>query len=472
MTCGPMFHGGDMATTGAQILGGRYVLGPALGSGGMATVFRARDEVLGRDVAVKILGQPFANDAAFLARFEREARHVAALSDPHIVTVFDSGVDGTSPFIVMELVPGRSLRQVLDETGALPVTEAVAIAADICQGLEAVHAAGLIHRDITPANILLSGGSAKVLDFGIARAEGSAAGTRTEGVLGTAAYLSPEQASGRPVGPRSDLYSLGCVFFEMLTGEPPFTADSAVAIAYRQVHDHPGLPSARKPGLPPRLDWITAQLLMKDPGARPASAAAVRAALLAVATRDQTAVLVPVPDDATADRPAKPHGRWRPRRSEIALAAALAATATALAIVLLVRPGPAAAGSAPGRVASTSSHQAHRASPGHSGASAPASPDRRGPLSPAAVATASFAGDLKAGVSDGDVSQQAGQNLFSQLEQLLFYPPAGNAQQVDQQYSQLVQVYDQYLGQGQIKGWAVAALRHDLTELGSALGVP
>jgi eukaryotic-like serine/threonine-protein kinase len=466
-----MFHGGDMAMTGAQVLGGRYVLGPALGSGGMATVFRARDEVLGRDVAVKILGQPFANDAAFLARFEREARHVAALSDPHIVTVFDSGVDGTSPFIVMELVPGRSLRQVLDETGALPVTEAVAIASDICQGLEAVHAAGLIHRDITPANILLSGGSAKVLDFGIARADGSAAGTRTEGVLGTAAYLSPEQASGRPVGPRSDLYSLGCVFFEMLTGEPPFTADSAVAVAYRQVHDHPGRPSARKPGLPPRLDWITAQLLMKAPDARPASAAAVRAALLAVEHRDQTAVLLPVPDDADADRPAKP-GRWRPRRSEIALTAALAATATALAIVLLVRPGAAAAGSPPGRPASSSSHQAHRASPGHPGTSAPASQDRRGPLSPTAAATAAFVGNLKEGVSDSDVSQQAGQNLFSQLEQLLFYPPAGNAQQVDQQYSQLVQVYDQYLGQGQITGWAAAALRHDLTELGSALGVP
>jgi serine/threonine-protein kinase len=233
---------------GTRVLGRRYVLGEILGTGGMATVWRARDEVLGRDVAVKVLSPQYAADPGFLARFDREARHAARLSHPRLVTVFDCGVDGTTPFIVMELVTGRTLRQVLDEAGTLAAGEAVRIAAEICEALEVAHAAGLVHRDIKPANIVLAGGEVKVLDFGIARAEGATRVTGTVGVLGTAAYLSPEQASGRPAGPQADLYSLGCVLFEMLTGAPPFSADSAVGLAYRQVHDDPGPPSARRPG--------------------------------------------------------------------------------------------------------------------------------------------------------------------------------------------------------------------------------
>ena len=259
-----------MAVTGAGVLGGRYVLREVLGTGGMATVWRARDEVLGRDVAVKVLSAQYAADPGFLARFGREARHAARLNHPRLVTVFDSGVDGQMPFIVMELVAGRTLRQVLDQAGMLAAGEAVRIAAAVCEALEVAHAAGLVHRDITPANIVLADAEVKVLDFGIARADGGTGVTGTAVVLGTAAYLSPEQASGRPAGPRADLYSLGCVLFEMLTGAPPFSADSAVGLAYRHVHDDPGPPSARRPGLPTRLDQITARLLAKDPAARPA----------------------------------------------------------------------------------------------------------------------------------------------------------------------------------------------------------
>src|SRR5579859_231237 len=229
-----------MAVTGARVLGGRYALAGVLGVGGMSTVWRARDQVLGREVAVKVLSPQFAADPGFLARFEREARHAAGLSHPHLVTVFDSGVDEAGPFIVMELVTGRTLRQVLDEAGVLPPGEAVGIAAAVCEALAVAHGAGLVHRDIKPANMVLApGGGLKVLDFGIARAEGTTAGTRTLGVLGTAAYLSPEQASGRPAGPQADLYALGCVLFEMLTGAPPSTADTPVGLAYRQVHDDP-----------------------------------------------------------------------------------------------------------------------------------------------------------------------------------------------------------------------------------------
>src|ERR1700757_3964750 len=212
-----------MALTDADVLGGRYTLIAVLGTGGRATVWRARDEVLGREVAVKVLSPQYAADPGFLARFEREARHAAAVSHPRLVTVFDCGVERGTPFIVMELVAGRTLRQVMDETGALPPGQAVTVAAAVCEGLEAAHAAGLVHRDITPANIVLHGG-------------------------------------------------------------PPFPADSAVGLAYRQVHDDPGPPSAWRPGLPPRLDHITALLLAKDPAASPPSAAAARADLLAALT--------------------------------------------------------------------------------------------------------------------------------------------------------------------------------------------
>jgi serine/threonine protein kinase len=207
-----------MAVMRTRVLAGRYALGEVMGVGGMATVWRATDQVLGREVAVKVLSPQYAADTGFLAQFEREARHAARLTHPSLVTVFDCGVDDGAAFIVMELVAGRTLRQVLDDQGMLPLGEAVGVAAAVCEALEVAHAAGLVHRDIKPANIVISGGDVKVLDFGIARAEGAAGGTRTLGVLGTAAYLSPEQASGSAAGPQADLYSLGCVLFEMLTG--------------------------------------------------------------------------------------------------------------------------------------------------------------------------------------------------------------------------------------------------------------
>src|SRR5579859_1244178 len=174
-----------MTVTGPGTLGGRYTLVEVLGAGGMATVWRARDEMLGRAVAVKVLSPQYAADPGFLARFEREARHAASVSNSRLVTVFDSGVDDGTPFLVMELVTGRTLRQVLAETGPLPAGQAVAIAAAVCEGLEAAHAAGLVHRDVKPANIMLAGQDVKILDFGIARADGTAAGTMTGAILGT-----------------------------------------------------------------------------------------------------------------------------------------------------------------------------------------------------------------------------------------------------------------------------------------------
>ena len=439
-----------MTVTDPDVLGGRYTLLAVLGTGGMATVWRARDEMLGREVAVKVLGAQHAADREFLARFEREARHAAAVSHPRLVTVFDCGVEDGTPFIVMELAAGRTLRQVLDEAGVLPPEQAVTVAAAVCDGLEAAHAAGLVHRDITPANIVLNGGEVKILDFGIARADGTRAATATGTVLGTAAYLSPEQASGHSAGPQSDLYSLGCVLFEMLTGRPPFTADSAVGLAYRQVHDDPGPPSAWRPGLPARLDQITALLLAKDPAARPPSAAAARAGLLAVlspAGTGGTAVL-----DVTPDVPRR---RRRPSPLETVLAVALAAVLLALTVVLMT--GQSSAGAPAGAPRSTAARpsQAASASPG---------------LSSAAAAAGALVGDLKEGVTDGQVTQQAGQNLFNQLQQLLFPPPGQGTQQLQQQYSQLVQQYTQARSQGQITGAAVTTLSGAISALGAALG--
>ena len=456
-----------MAVTGAQLLGGRYQLREVLGSGGMATVWRATDDVLGRDVAVKVLSPQFAADAGFVSRFNREARNVAALSNSHIVTVFDCGVDAATPYIVMELVSGRTLRQVLDEAGTIPPQDAVAIAAAVCEALDAAHAAGLVHRDIKPANIVLSGREVKVLDFGIARSAFPAGGTRTNGVLGTAAYLSPEQASGDQVGPQSDLYSLGCVLFEMLTGTPPFAADSEVGVAYRHVHDDPGLPSARRSAIPAKLDWITARLLAKKPADRPAGALAVREGLQAALAPDQTAVFAVPPVRRVEVSPASGAYRWRP--SEAVLAMCLLAALAALAVVLLTEPAnPAVRSAPPNHTAAT--YQSHRRPAAGQGSPPAALPPPARGLSPVASAAAAFVGELESAQADGQVSVQAGQNLFNQLQQLLFNTPRTNAQQIEQQYAQLLEQFDQFRSQGQINGAAVPTLRNEIGAIGVALG--
>jgi eukaryotic-like serine/threonine-protein kinase len=265
-----------------RVLAGRYELGTALGSGGMATVWLAHDRVLDRDVAVKVLRGQYATDPAFLARFTREARHAASLSHPGLVTIFDTGVDHGTAFIVMEAVPGRTLREVLLTGGPLPVATAVAIAVDVCEVLDVAHRAGVVHRDIKPGNILLANdGRTRVFDFGIARADGADPLTQTAMVLGTAAYISPEQAAGQSAGPKSDLYALGCVLFEMLTGAPPFTAENPVGMLYQHVHDRPQPPSATRAEVPGALDAVVLRLLAKNPATRPATAADTRNDLLA-----------------------------------------------------------------------------------------------------------------------------------------------------------------------------------------------
>jgi serine/threonine-protein kinase len=250
------------------IVDGRYRILRRLGSGGMADVYEAEDTQLGRRVALKVLHRRFAEDAEFVERFRREASAAAGLSHPNIVQVYDRGEwDGTY-YIAMELLEGRNLKQVVRDHGALEPALAVDIVLQILKAARFAHRRGIVHRDIKPHNVIVDQeGRAKVTDFGIARA-GASDMTETGSIMGTAQYLSPEQAQGHPVDARSDLYSIGVVLYELLTGVPPFDADSAVTIALKQVSEEPVRPMQRNPAVTPALDAVVMRALRKDPAER------------------------------------------------------------------------------------------------------------------------------------------------------------------------------------------------------------
>jgi eukaryotic-like serine/threonine-protein kinase len=260
-----------------RVLNDRYEIEGVLGQGGMAKVFRGTDRVLGRTVAVKVLSPQFADDQQFVTRFRREAQSAAALNHPNIVSVFDTGDQGDVHFIVMEYVEGRTLRDAIRAEGPLHPERAVEITEAVARGLSTAHGAGMVHRDIKPGNIMLTGdGEVKVMDFGIARTSTGDTLTQTAAVLGTASYLSPEQAQGESVDARSDIYSLGCVMYEMLTGRAPFTGDSPVAIAYKHVRDDPVPPSRVNPDIPADVEAIVLKAMAKNPANRYQSAEEMR----------------------------------------------------------------------------------------------------------------------------------------------------------------------------------------------------
>ena len=265
----------------ASELGGRYRVEARIGSGGMGEVYRGVDTVLDRTVAIKILLPQFARDANFVDRFRREAQAAARLNHPNLVGIYDSGADGETQFIVMEFIEGRTLEDFMSSGGRFDVGHAVEVAEKICEALAYAHVAGVIHRDIKPANVMVTRqGEVKVMDFGIARiVAGPQTAPQTSAVLGTAAYISPEQAQGQPVDGRSDIYSLGAVLYEMLTGRPPFTGDSPVAVAYKQVNESPVLPSIANPAVTPLLDAVLMRALAKNPANRYQTADEFRADL-------------------------------------------------------------------------------------------------------------------------------------------------------------------------------------------------
>jgi tRNA A-37 threonylcarbamoyl transferase component Bud32 len=348
-----------------RVLGGRYRLVRHIARGGMAEVYVAEDQLLNRTVAVKVLFPELAHDEAFVERFRREARAAASLNHHNIVSVYDFGEDEGSWFIVMEYVEGRNLRDIIRSEGQLDPPRAAALAAEVAAALAAAHAQGIIHRDVKPANVLIAAdaGTVKVADFGIARAAGARQGLTMPGtVLGTATYLSPEQAQGAEVDFRTDVYSLGMVLYEMLAGKPPFTGDSPVAIAYQQLSQTAPPPSTHNADVPPPLDAIVMRAMSKNPDDRQATAEEIREELLAIdraaGDPEATAVAPPPPPEATAVIAAgstsvlppvvdpeppvtrRPAGVvsddvYRRRRAAVIAAVALAALAVIVLLVLL-----------------------------------------------------------------------------------------------------------------------------------------
>jgi eukaryotic-like serine/threonine-protein kinase len=269
--------------TQPRLLGGRYELDGVVGRGGMAEVYRARDIRLDRVVAVKTLREDLARDATFQARFRREAQSAASLNHPSIIAVYDTGEDNMGPqpvpYIVMEYVDGRTVRDLLRDDRRLLPERALEITDGVLRALDYSHRNGIVHRDIKPANVMITrSGEIKVMDFGIARAvsDAQATMTQTAQVIGTAQYLSPEQARGERVDARSDLYSAGCLMYELLTGRPPFTGDSPVAIAYQHVTENPIPPSRIDPEIPPWADAIVLKAMAKNPADRYQSAGEMR----------------------------------------------------------------------------------------------------------------------------------------------------------------------------------------------------
>ncbi|MEE4025438.1 Stk1 family PASTA domain-containing Ser/Thr kinase [Gordonia sp. PKS22-38] len=270
-------------------LSDRYELGETLGFGGMSEVHFARDLRLHRDVAIKVLRADLARDPTFYLRFRREAQNAAKLNHPTIVQVFDTGEaeteDGPLPFIVMEYVDGDTLRDVLRSNGPVSPRQAMTWMADVAAAMDFSHRNGIVHRDMKPANVMIDkAGAVKVMDFGIARAmsDTTSTMTQTSAVMGTAQYLSPEQARGIKVDPRSDIYSMGCVLFELLTGQPPFTGDSPVAVAHQHVHEDPEWPSSIRTEIPRELDSVVLKAMSKNPANRYQSAADLRSDLIKV----------------------------------------------------------------------------------------------------------------------------------------------------------------------------------------------
>lgn len=252
-----------------RVLADRYELESVLGQGGMARVFKGTDRVLSRTVAVKVLSPQFAGDEQFVVRFRREAQKVAALNHPNIVSVYDTGSQGDVHYIVMEYVEGRTLRDIIHQEGPLLPERATEVASAVAAALAAAHEGGLVHHDIKPGNIMITrNGEVKVVDFGIARTSSGDTITQTASILGTASYLSPEQAQGESVDSRSDIYSLGCVLYEMLTARAPFTGDSPVSIAFQHVRENPVPPSRINPDVTPKLEAVVIKCMAKNPANR------------------------------------------------------------------------------------------------------------------------------------------------------------------------------------------------------------
>ena len=406
-------------TIQGKVLAGRYEVGELLGRGGMAEVYLATDQVLDRPVAFKILGGWLANDATFVERFRREALAAARISHPNLVAVFDAGSEDGVHYIVMEHVAGETLGDLLRKEGRLDPARATRIATDVAEALGVAHAARMVHRDVKPANVMLTpDGRTKLMDLGIARSLDGESITRASSILGTAGYVSPEQARGDPVDHRSDVYSLGCVLYEMLTGRQPFEAADPLAVAYKHVHETPARPTSLEPSIPPALEAVTSRAMEKDPAARfqsvadMASALDVRTAPMTPATA--TTPLPPVgattPLPAVAGTDTLPRRVDRPPRGRrlmpLLLALAALALLGGLAFALFGGDPPSVVVDPNGSpTPSVSPSRSRSPSPSSSPSPSPA------PVDGVQAAVAALQGIVTEGVNDGTISAKAAEEI-------------------------------------------------------------
>jgi len=307
-TMNPVAAATDDSLEGA-LLDGRYRVATKIATGGTSTVYRGLDTRLDRPVALKVMDSRYAGDQQFLTRFQLEARTVARLKDPGLVAVYDQGLDARHPFLVMELIEGGTLRELLTERGPMPPHAVAAVLRPVLGGLAAAHRAGLVHRDVKPENVLISDeGDVKIVDFGLVRAVAAAGITSTSVILGTAAYLSPEQVRDGNASPRSDVYAAGIVAYELLTGQTPFSGDSALTVAYQRLDADVPTPSTVIDGVPEQFDELVGRATSRDPADRYADAQEMGAELDAVA--DELALpefRVPAPRNSAQHRSAVLH---------------------------------------------------------------------------------------------------------------------------------------------------------------------
>jgi serine/threonine-protein kinase len=315
---GPVTGAGTRDPLDSTLLDGRYLVQAKIASGGTSTVYRGLDTRLDRPVALKVMDSRYAGDEQFLTRFQLEARTVARLKNPGLVAVYDQGLDARHPFLVMELIEGGTLRELLSERGPMPPHAVVAVLRPVLGGLAAAHLAGLVHRDVKPENVLISDdGDVKIADFGLVRAVAAAGITSASVILGTAAYLSPEQVRNGSSSPRSDVYSVGILTYELLTGRTPFTGDSALSIAYQRLDTDVPRASAAIDGVPPQFDELMARATARDPADRYADAIEMAADIDAIADElDLPDFRVPAPRNSAQHRSAAAHqSRMSERRA-------------------------------------------------------------------------------------------------------------------------------------------------------------
>ncbi|HEY4451005.1 MAG TPA: protein kinase [Solirubrobacteraceae bacterium] len=491
-----------------RTLAGRYELLEVLGRGGMGVVYRAQDLVLRRTVAVKVLPAELAEEQpAHVARFEREARAAASLAHPRIVAVFDTGIDEGTRFIAMECVSGASLAAVLGDRAPLDPASAARIGEQVADALAAAHAAGLVHRDIKPANVMLGAdGAVKVLDFGIARADGHTTLTQEQSVLGSAAYMAPEQAQGERADERSDIYSLGCLLYALLTGRPPFAGDSAAAVLHQHLSADPRPPREANRAVPAALEALVLAMLAKPPAGRPQSAAQVRDELAALAGpaaapvgRARPVAAAAAPGTARALAPTaltrvlgatgltgatgatggtavtRALAALPPRRRRPLAVAALAGCVLLVALIVLLGAGGSTprAGTAARRGTTVARRTATSSSSGAPKATAPASASRSAAATVPPPSVAAAAGALTSlitqDVQAGTLAARAAQQLTSRLSAVLNSFERGNAAGAQRGLVGFGQLTGVLVSRGEVTAPAAPPLNAALSALAAAL---